>query len=49
MYDETHEHYADDEIGYYVALRSIALKEQEGGDGIVLLLFVGEDGSITEL
>ena len=49
MYDETHEHYADDQIGYYVALRSIALQEQEGGDGIVLLLFVGEDGSITEL
>ena len=49
MYDETHEHYGDDEIGYYVALRSIALQEQEGGDGIVLLLFVGEDGSITEL
>ena len=49
MYDETHEHYADDLIGYYVALRSIALQEQEGGDGIVLFLFVGEDGSITEL
>ena len=49
MYDETHEHYGDDEIGYYVALRSIALQEQDGGDGIVLLLFVGEDGSITEL
>lgn len=49
MYDDTHEHYADDQIGYYVALRSIALQEQEGGDGIVLLLFVGEDGSITEL
>ena len=49
MYDETHEHYADDLIGYYVALRSIALQEQEGGDGIVLLLFVGEDGSIIEL
>ena len=30
MYDETHEHYANDEIGYYVALRSIALQEQEG-------------------
>lgn len=49
MYDENHEHYADDQIGYYVALKSKSLQEQEGGDGIILLLFIGEDGSISEL
>ena len=49
MYDENHEHYADNQIGYYVALKSKSLQEQEGGDGIILMLFVGEDGSITEL
>lgn len=49
MYDDNHEHYGDDQIGYYVALKSKVLQEKEGGDGIVLLLFVGDDGSITEL
>lgn len=49
MYDDNHEHYGDDQIGYYVALKSKILQEKEGGDGIVLILFVGEDGSITEL
>lgn len=49
MYDENHEHYGEDQIGYYVALKSKTLQEQEGGDGVVLLLFVGDDGSIVEL
>ncbi len=49
MYDDNHEHYGEDQIGYYVALKSKTLQEQEGGDGIVLLLFVGDDGSIVEL
>ena len=49
MYDDNHEHYGDDQIGFYVALKSKVLQEKEGGDGIVLLLFVGDDGSITEL
>ena len=49
MYDDNHEHYGDDQIGYYVALKSKVLQEKEGGDGIVLLLFIGDDGSITEL
>lgn len=49
MYDDNHEHYGEDQIGYYVALKSKVLQEKEGGDGIVLLLFVGDDGSITEL
>lgn len=49
MYDENHEHYGENQIGYYVALKSKSLQEQEGGDGIVLMLFVGDDGSIAEL
>lgn len=48
LFDENFEHYGDDQIGYYVALKSLTL-EAEGGDGIVLTLFVGEDGSITEI
>ncbi len=49
MYDEMPEHYGDDLIGYYVALKSVELEEQGADDPIVLLLFVGEDGSIAEL
>ena len=49
MYDENHEHYGDNQIGYYVALKSKSLQEQEGGDGIILMLFIGDDGSIAEL
>lgn len=48
LFDENFEHYGDDQIGYYVALKSLEL-EAQGEDGIVLLLFVGEDGSITEI
>ncbi len=49
MYDENHEHYGDNQIGYYVALKSKVLQETEGGDGIILMLFVAEDGTITEI
>lgn len=49
MYDENHEHYGDNQIGYYVALKSKVMQETEGGDGIILMLFVGDDGTITEL
>lgn len=49
MYDDNHEHYGDDQIGYYVALKSKRLEAKEDSDGIVLMLFVGDDGSITEL
>lgn len=49
MYDEMPEHYGDDLIGYYVALKSVELEEQGAEDPIVLMLFVGEDGSVSEL
>lgn len=49
MYDENHEHYGDNQIGYYVALKSKVLQETEGGDGIILMLFVAEDGTVTEI
>ena len=48
LFDENFEHYGDDQIGYYVALKSLE-QEAQGEEGIVLLLFVGEDGSITEI
>ena len=49
MYDQMPEHYGDDLIGYYVALKSKQLEEEGAEDPIVLMLFVGEDGSIAEL
>lgn len=48
VFDETFEHYEEDKIGYYVAMKSLEL-EAQGEDGIVLMLFVGEDGSMTEV
>lgn len=49
MYDDMPEHYGEDMIGYYVALKSKELEEQGAEDPVILLLFVGEDGSIAEL
>ena len=48
VFDETFEHYEADKIGYYVAMKSLKL-EAQGEDGIVLMLFVGENGSMTEI
>ena len=50
MYHEIPSYFGEDQVGFYVALKSRTLLESDNGsDGIVMKIFVSSDGQIQEI
>ena len=50
MYHNEPSHFGDDQLGYYVVLKSLSLMESDqNSDSIILTLFVSDDGKIEEI